>query len=92
MRMAKLSPATARRMHLSSNHHARVWCDCMDHPLHSPGAIPSGLYANPDRSVEAIRADPRRLWSFDALGIVDLRVANSAIDLWRTHVRSFENA
>lgn len=32
------------------------------------------------------REDPRGLWSFDALGVVDLREANSALALFRKHV------
>lgn len=86
MSMAKVGPAYARRHGLSANHHARVWCSCMDDPIHPPGSIPSGLYARPDRPREAVEQDPRRLWSYDYLGVVDLREPWSALRLFRSHV------
>jgi hypothetical protein len=79
MQLAKLAPATARRLGLSSNHHARVWCSCMDHPLHKPGNWS-------ERGEEHARNDPRRLGAYDHLGVIDLRVANSGLALWRHHV------
>jgi hypothetical protein len=79
MRMAKLSPRLAKRMGLSSNHHARVWCECMN------GSVkPPGYYSmRPER--EAV-SDTRRLGSWDWIGVVDLRVPNSALDLFRQHI------
>lgn len=74
MRMAFLGQATAKRRGLNKNHHARVWCDCMDCPVYPPGAF--GFNPN----------DSRRLGSFDALGVVDLRVPFAGLELWRKHV------
>lgn len=91
MRLAKVSGKVAKRLGLNSNHHARVWCECMDSPIHPTGSIPSGLYFDPGRSVESILSDPRRLWSYDALGVVDLRVPNSAIALYRQHLKESAN-
>lgn len=81
MRLAKLSPRTAKRLGKSSNHHARVWCDCMDEPVFNVGT-----FALPERSLYETQNDPRRLGSFDSLGIVDLRDSQSAILLWKEHV------
>jgi hypothetical protein len=80
MYLAKPSSRTARRLGLSSNHHARVWCSCMDNP-----SFPPGQFSH--RASAQVLADPRRLGSFDALGVVDLRVPNSALDFWKGHLK-----
>lgn len=85
MRMAKLSPKLARRMGLSSNHHARVWCDCMNDGLNAIGTFSA-------RPLRDTMNDPRRLGSWDWLGIVDMRIANSALDLFREHATKEERA
>lgn len=74
MRIAKLSPKMAKRLGLSSNRHARVWCTCMDDPLYPPGS-----FGDPN--------DPRRLGTYDALGVVDMTNAGSAKRLWREHIK-----
>lgn len=74
---------------LNRNHSLRVWCECLDNPLHEPGSIPTGLYWR-DRPLAAVKADPRRLWSYDDIGVVDVRVPGSALDLFRRHVEAHE--
>lgn len=81
MRLAKLSPKTAKRLGLSSNHHGRVWCTCMDNPM-----WPAGNWS--ERSQSETLSDPRRLGAWDSLGVVDLRDAGSAITLFREHARA----
>jgi hypothetical protein len=72
MRTAFVSRGVARRMGLNRNHHIRVWCDCMD--------LSSGMPWGDEN-------DPRRLGTFDALGVVDSREAGSALDLYRRHLK-----
>jgi hypothetical protein len=79
MFMAKLSPQVAKRMGLSKNHHARVWCGCMTDSKYAPGYFST-------RTPEQVLADPRRLGSWDALGVVDLRIPGSALALYREHL------
>jgi hypothetical protein len=76
MQLAKLAPTTARRLGLSSNHHARVWCSCMDNQANPAGHWGTG----------ALEGKVRRLGAYDWLGVVDLRVPNSGLALWRHHV------
>lgn len=85
MRVAKLSPRIAKRMGLSSNHHARVWCDCMDDGINDPGKDSA-------RPMRDVLNDPRRLGAWDAIGVIDLRVANSALDLFRQHINQEKKA
>lgn len=89
MRVAFPSRKTARRMGINRNHHVRVWCTCMDNPIRPPGSYagtdPSVVN---DRSVYQAINDPRRLGNYDELGYVDVRQPNSALDLWRAHVRA----
>lgn len=84
MRVAKVSPVYAKRNGLSANHHLRVWCECMDHPVSSPGTWSV-------RSPERVRNDPRRLGSYDHLGVVDMRVPFSALQLFKQHVKESED-
>jgi len=79
MSMARVSPKYARQHGLNPNHHARVWCSCMDRPSRPPGYYSS-------RSRAEVVADPRRLGAFDHLGVIDLREAGSALALFRKHV------
>lgn len=72
MRTAIPSHSTARRLHLNRWRTLRVWCDCMDHS----SGMPWG-----DQN------DPRRLGSFDPIGYVDIRVPNSALDLYHQHLK-----
>lgn len=90
MRTAFPSRSVSKRLGISKNRFLRVWCECHDSPLHTPGSIPSGNYWNPDRTVSEILADPRRLWSYDSLGVVDVLDAGSALDLFRAHVEDHE--
>lgn len=78
MQMAKVSPQYARAHNLNANHHARVWCSCMDDPVFPPGNFS-------ERPRSAVLSDPRRLGAYDHLGVVDLRVPNSALNLWKEH-------
>lgn len=89
MRIAMPSSQTARLYGLVRNQNARVWCTCLDqkHPerqkvdpqkLEDAGLLPSGVY------------DPRLLGDFDWLGIVDVRVPNAALDLFRQHLTDYE--
>lgn len=72
------SRAVAARRNLNRNHHVRVWCSCME------GVQDPGYYATrPRREWEP---DPRRGGLYDDLGVVDVRVPGSALDLWRRHV------
>jgi hypothetical protein len=68
----------ARRRGMNRNHHVRVWCTCMSQ-IESPG-----LYS--ERSPSVVEADPRRGGLWDDLGFVDVRVPNSALDLWKRHL------
>jgi hypothetical protein len=77
MFMAKLSPQVAKRMSLSANHHARVWCSCMADQI-SPGGYTV-------RPLRLVLSDPRRLGQWDALGVVDLRVTGSALEMFHRH-------
>lgn len=88
MRLAKLSPAVARRMGLSSNVHFRVWCECQRQQKSEPGTF-AGQHASVKRERTAQQAfdDPRALGGWDALGVVDVRDYGSALRLWRAHVR-----
>lgn len=82
LRIAIPSRKVARRLGLNRNHHARVWCDCMD----ENGGEVRYTYRTPYEA----RNDPRRLGSYDALGFVDLRVPGSALDLYREHLEESE--
>jgi hypothetical protein len=73
MRVAFPSRSVARRLGLNRNHHLRVWCICMD-----LGNV--GLWGDEN--------DPRRLGNYDALGIVDTREPESALNLYRKHLES----
>jgi len=54
------------------------------------GVESPGYYATrPRREWEP---DPRRGGLYDDLGIVDVRVPNSALELWRRHVAAAEEA
>jgi hypothetical protein len=83
MLIAKLSPQIANRMGLSSNHNARVWCTCMDHPL-----FPKETWKR--RINKKYVHYPTRLGAFDALGVIDFRVENSAINLFRKHLKEIQ--
>jgi hypothetical protein len=67
-----------RRLHRSYD--LRVWCHCQEGTVADPGYYS----ARPQREVAP---DPRRGGLWDDLGIVDVRVPNSALELWREHVR-----
>lgn len=82
MFMAKLSPQTAKRMGLSSNHHARVWCSCTNDTRFPPGLFTRSISG---RSLREVLNDPRRLGQWDALGVIDLRVVGSAVELFHQH-------
>lgn len=82
MIIARPSRGVAKRLGLNPNHQARVWCTCMEDALH-PGL--SGVFS--ERPMHEVLADPRRLGSYDALGVIDLRVPYSAMALWRAHIR-----
>lgn len=76
------SRVVAARRGLNRNHHVRVWCRCME------GVESPGYYAlRPRREWEP---DPRRGGLYDELGVVDVRVPGSALDLWRRHVEEVE--
>lgn len=81
----------AARRGLNRNHHMRVWCTCMADQKAPPGYFRSGPYS-PERPSHVVAADPRRLGGWDDLGVVDVRVPNSAVDLWRQHVREADDA
>lgn len=83
MRIAKLSPQLAKRLRLSSNYHARVWCECMNDTPYAPGTFTRSI-----RPLREVLDDPRRLGQWDALGVIDLRVLGSAADLYRTHIEA----
>ncbi len=80
IRMAMPGTVVARQLGINRNHHARVWCSCMDNPSRTPG-----YYSH--RSQADVVADPRRLGAFDDLGVVDVREPGSAVELWRTHLQ-----
>lgn len=84
MRVAKPSSATARLYGLNPNHHVRVWCSCQydgerQHvdveAVEATGVLPSAI------------ADTRGLGAFDWLGIADMRIPGSALDVFRAHLR-----
>ena len=85
--IAKVAPATAKRLGLNPNHHARVWCACMDDSVSEPGTY-AGQHAEVvnERTAEQAANDPRRLGTYDALGVCDLRVPGSGFEIWRKHV------
>jgi hypothetical protein len=72
-------PQVARERGLNSNHHLRVWCSCM------AGQINPGGYSG--RSQSAWLSDARRAGAWDELGVVDVRQPNSALELWKEHLR-----
>lgn len=69
----------ARQRGLSSNHHLRVWCTCQSGIGH-----PGGWSR---RTPRAWLTDARRAGAWDELGVVDVRVPGSAIQLFRDHVK-----
>jgi hypothetical protein len=81
MRMALPGRVVARRLGINRNHHARVWCSCMDDPIHPPG----NWSINSKREV---LNQPRRLGAYDHLGVVDIRTPGSAVALHREHLAS----
>lgn len=85
------SAQTARRYGVARNHALRVWCTCMAGQRSAPGDLPSGVYHDPARPASSVEADPRRLGGWDWLGVVDVRIENSALDLWRRHVEEAEH-
>lgn len=90
MFMAKVTGKIAKRnpsKNLSPNHHARVWCWCQDNPVSEPGTYAGQhMTVQNDRTREQAANDPRRLGTYDPIGIVDLREENSAVMLFRKHV------
>ena len=88
MHIAKVSPKIAKRLGLNSNHHARVWCSCMDDSENGPGFW-AGMHPDTvnERTIQQAATDTRRLGSYDALGVIDMRVPGSALELYRAHVR-----
>jgi hypothetical protein len=72
-----MSHKIAKRLGVNKNHSACVHCRCMDDPIFWPGAF--GMHRNSDR-------DPRRVGMWDALGVVDIRDPNAALELYRAHV------
>lgn len=87
MRIARPSLEVARRLGLNRNHQARVWCDCMDAPVNEPGTF-AGMDPSVvnERTVEQAANDPRRLGSFDAIGVIDIRDPDSLKKLWSDHL------
>lgn len=88
MRIARPGRIVARRLGLNTNHHARVWCDCMDQPVNTPGTF-AGMDSSVvnERTIEQAANDPRRLGSFDPIGVIDLRDPDSLKKLWSDHLR-----
>lgn len=91
MMLAFPSNKVARRTGLNRNHMVRVWCTCQADQISEPGMNPSGLYWT-DRPSSVVVNDPRRLGGWDYLGVADVRVPNSALDLWRAHVAAAKEA
>jgi hypothetical protein len=87
LRVARPGKKTAKRYGLNDNHHVRVWCECMAQQKSTPGELPSGPYWREDRTVEEHAADPRRLGGWDWLGVADVRVEGSVLNLFRDHIR-----
>lgn len=84
MMVASPSLTVARRRGVNKNHSLRVWCTCMAAQKYAPG------YFSMRRQRE-VEPDTRRLGGWDDLGVVDVRVPGSALDLWREHVREAES-
>lgn len=82
------SQEVARRRGMNRNHELRVWCVCMEDSVSEPGTY-AGQHATVvnHRTAAMAANDPRRLGGWDDLGVVDVRVPNSALDLWKEHVR-----
>lgn len=85
MRVAKVSTVIAKRLGLNANHHARVWCDCM-----RDGVNPPGTWSH--RTLAEVDDDPRRFGAWDCIGVIDLRIAGAAVEMFREHVRACTEA
>lgn len=79
MRIARVSPLYARQHDLNPNHHARVWCLCMN----DPGVVPGQTSSQP---LDVVLASPGHFVQFDHIAVIDLRVAGSALAAFRAHV------
>lgn len=79
MLIAQVGYEYARQHGLNHNHHARVWCACMIDPV--------GVSWS-ERSASEIVYDPNRLASYDHIAVIDVRIPDAALNVWREHVRT----
>jgi hypothetical protein len=93
MHLSFPSNKVAKRLGVSRNHTLRVWCECQSDQVSDPGTYAGQHFTVQHERTRAMAAtDPRRLGGWDHIGLVDSRVPNSALNLWKEHVAKCESA